>query len=58
MIRPSSLLAGLGALALTLASSPSLAQSCYTVVAYVAPNPLRCQEVGRDQLGRPIWLCC
>jgi hypothetical protein len=31
---------------------------CYQVVRYVAPSPLRCQQVGVDHLGRPIWLCC
>jgi len=31
---------------------------CVNVVAYVAPSPLRCQRVGTDHIGRPIWLCC
>ncbi|MEI8250997.1 MAG: hypothetical protein WCF98_07480 [Synechococcus sp. ELA057] len=33
-------------------------QNCFQVAAFVAPNPLRCQQIGQDYLGRPIWLCC
>lgn len=54
----SRLAAGIGAILLAL-PAPSLAQNaCYQVVAHIAPNPMRCQEIGRDFMGRPIWLCC
>jgi hypothetical protein len=33
-------------------------QQCYQVAAFVAPNQLRCQQVGTDYLGKPVWLCC
>jgi len=33
-------------------------QQCYQVAAFVAPNQLRCQQIGTDYLGKPIWLCC
>lgn len=47
------------AITTALATTPGSAQqACYRVVSYIAPNPMRCQEVGRDNLGRPIWLCC
>ena len=63
LLRP---LAGLGALlvstsAATLVAMPRPAgaqQNCFQVAAFVAPNPLRCQQIGQDYLGRPIWLCC
>lgn len=56
-------LPGLAALAaatqLSLAASPALAQGrCFQVVDYVAPDLLRCQQIGEDYLRRPIWLCC
>lgn len=59
-------LAGLGALLVGMAAAtvlttarPSVAQQrCYQVASYVAPNLLRCQQVGQDHLGRPIWMCC
>jgi hypothetical protein len=58
MKRQSHFAAGVAAILLAL-PAPSLAQNaCYQVVAYIAPNPMRCQEVGRDFMGRPIWLCC
>jgi hypothetical protein len=58
MNRQSHFAAGVAAILLGL-PAPSLAQNaCYQVVAYIAPNPMRCQEVGRDFMGRPIWLCC
>lgn len=38
---------------------PVQAQSrCVQLVAWTAPNLLRCQQIGQDYLGRPIWLCC
>jgi len=33
-------------------------QQCYQVAAFVAPSQLKCQQVGTDYLGKPIWLCC
>ena len=33
-------------------------QQCVQVAAFVSPNLLRCQAVGRDYLGKTIWLCC
>ena len=33
-------------------------QKCYQVAAFVAPNQLRCEQIGTDYLGKPIWLCC
>jgi hypothetical protein len=33
-------------------------QQCYQVAAFVAPNQLRCQQIGTDYLGKPVWLCC
>jgi len=33
-------------------------QQCYTVASFVAPNQLRRQAVGKDYLGKTIWLCC
>ena len=46
--------------ALVLApASPVLARNyCYYVASFVPPSTLRCQEVGEDYVGRPIWLCC
>lgn len=45
-----------------LAPSPAVAQyggsRCVQIVAYTAPNLLRCQQTGTDYLGRPIWTCC
>jgi hypothetical protein len=45
-----------------LAPTPAFAQyggsRCVQVVAYTAPDLLRCQQSGTDYLGRPIWTCC
>lgn len=43
-----------------LAMSPAALsqQQCYQVAAFVAPNQLKCQQMGTDYLGKPIWLCC
>jgi hypothetical protein len=42
-----------------LAISPAaLSQQCYQVAAFVAPSQLKCQQVGTNHLGKPIWLCC
>jgi len=47
------------ALQLPLLITAAQAQSrCVQVVAYTAPDLLRCQQIGQDYLGRPIWLCC
>lgn len=39
-------------------SPAALSQQCYQVAAFVAPNQLKCQQVGTDYLGKPVWLCC
>lgn len=45
-----------------LAPTPAFAQyggsRCVQIVAYVAPDLLRCQQSGTDYLGRAIWTCC
>lgn len=47
------------AASLSLSAGAASAQSyCVQIVAWTAPNPMRCQEIGRDRMGRPIWLCC
>lgn len=43
----------------TQQTSSEIAQGrCYQVASYLNPNALYCQEVGKDQFGRPVWLCC
>jgi hypothetical protein len=31
---------------------------CFQVVDWIAPDLLRCKQVGTDYLGIPVWLCC
>ena len=45
------------ACALVLGAGSALA-NCYTASGYVAPDLLRCTQVGTDYLGKPIWQCC
>ncbi len=41
------------------AGGTQIAQSrCYQVANWTAPDLLRCQQIGSDHLGRPIWMCC
>lgn len=58
-------LVGIGALlaspVLSIAALPTAASAqgrCYHIVSFLPPDLMRCQQVGRDQQGRPIWLCC
>lgn len=44
---------------ITLSPAAALAQSrCYQVASWLPPDMMRCQEVGKTQLGIPVWLCC
>lgn len=44
---------------LALSPAAALAQDrCYQVTAWNSPSLLRCQQVGQNYLGKPIWLCC
>ena len=45
------------AVAIALGAGSALA-NCYTASGYVAPDQLRCTQVGTDYLGKPIWQCC
>lgn len=55
----SALLVGAAATSILALPRPASAYSqCVQVVAYVAPNQLRCQQIGTDYLGRPVWMCC
>jgi hypothetical protein len=49
---------GAAAVFIALGQAAIAQQQCYNVVAFVSPNPLKCQQVGVNNLGKPIWLCC
>jgi len=51
----------IAAVAASIVLSPaafSQQRQCYQVAAFIAPDLLRCQQIGNDYLGKPIWLCC
>ena len=31
---------------------------CYTVASFISPDILRCNRIGTNYLGKPIWTCC
>jgi hypothetical protein len=47
-----------GVIAVSVPEAALSQNQCYQVAAFVAPNQLRCQQVGTDYLGKPVWLCC
>lgn len=47
-----------GAIAVSFPTTALAQNQCYQVAAFVAPNQLRCQQIGTDYLGKPVWLCC
>jgi hypothetical protein len=51
----------LAAIAASVVFSPaafSQQDQCYQVASYSPPSFTKCQQVGTNQFGKPIWLCC
>jgi hypothetical protein len=50
----------IASIALSVVASPAaIAQQCQTIASFTNPNPLRCEDTGRQNMyGKTIWFCC